>query len=460
MSWRQYDTEFFAYSFFKDGINIFKPSVCWLGAHKTLILEFPLVSAVISVFYKLFGHSIIFARVVIFIFFLVSAFYLYLLIKHLYYERLAKFSLLVYLLIPLGVYYSHAVNIDFPVMAFTLAALYYHIIGFERKSYPYIILAAVLSSIAFLIKAPYVFYIYIPLFYIVIIRKKIKFFLKSLPIIIIPLIVFFFWERYAAEINSKAPDWFFIPDYFKFSDMSSWYFGNIKDRLNFDFWEKLIIRTVPNEITFIGIPLFIIGLFSKPVLNKYKYFFTFYLTGVLIYLFVFFNLNVIHDYYQLPFTVVVSYFMALGIDAVYRALKKSSQLRASLVTGFLLISLIVNGIWYTERWYYKPDKKRIATAQFINRNTAENELVIASIDLTDPRDPCILAPSYRYGWSVRTGDLNKNLLDSLINNGARYLSITVNKDLDPGFSGYLQRYNKQEIDLPDRGWKLLFYKLN
>jgi hypothetical protein len=460
MAWRQYDTEFFAYAFFRDGINILKPSVCWLASHKTLILEFPLISAIIAVLYKLFGHSVIYARLVIFIFFLASAFYFYLLIKHLYYERLAKFSLLIYLLIPLSIFYSIAINIDFPVLFFSVAALYYYILAYEKEKYTLIILASLFSLIAFLIKAPYVFYIYIPLLYIIIKRKQINFFLKTLPIIVIPLIIFLIWQRYAVDVNNNAPDWFFIPDYFKFnSDMTLWYFGSLKDRLNFEFWKQLLTRMTGDEITYIGLPFFFIGLFSKPLQSKYKSFFTYYFAGIIIYLLLFFTLNVIHDYYQAPIIVVFSYFIAKGIDIVYRNLKERSLRYANAVIGFLLFVLMVNGIWYTERWYYKPDKIRNSTAEYINKNTPDNSLIVASIDLTDPRDPSILAPAYRYGWSIRTGDLNKTLLDSLFNNGAQYLSITINKELDSGLSAYLQHYNKQEVDLSIRGWKLLFYKL-
>lgn len=92
MSWRQYDTEFYAYDFYQNGLNLLKPSVCWLGSHKTLILEFPLISGIISILYNIFEPSVFYARIVTFLFHLGSAYYLYCFVKYLYYPRLAKLT--------------------------------------------------------------------------------------------------------------------------------------------------------------------------------------------------------------------------------------------------------------------------------------------------------------------------------------------------------------------------------
>ncbi|RPI14601.1 MAG: hypothetical protein EHM58_16140 [Ignavibacteriae bacterium] len=459
MSWRQFDTEFFAYAYFRNGINLFKPSVCWLGAHKTLILEFPLISAIISVFYDMFGHSVVYARLVIFIFFLASAIYLYLLVKYFYYRRLAAITVFVYFLIPLSVYYSRSINIDFPVLFFSLAALYYYVLGFEKENIYYIALASFLSLLGYLTKAPYIFYIFIPLLYLIICKKQFSYFFKTFILIITPVIIFIIWQKYSIGVNSNAPDWYFIPGYLKFDDMWSWYFGNFSDRLNLEFWKKLIFRIVSDEITYIGLPLFITGLFVKPETYKFKKFFLFYSIGAIIYLLIFFTLNVIHDYYQVPLIVIFSFIIAKGIDNIYKRLKNNSPVQANLVTGFILIVLIINGIWYTERWFYKQDKLRYSTAEFINKNTSDSSLVISSIDQTDPRDPTILAPSYRYGWSVRTMDLNPKLINLLKAEGANYLAIVSDKNLNAELTEYLENYNKQEIELPKVGWKLLFYKL-
>jgi hypothetical protein len=459
MSWRQFDTEFYAYSFFKNGINLFKPSVCWMGNHRTLILEFPFISAVISVFYELFGHSIFFARIIILLFYAASAVYLYLLIKNLYYERLAKFALLVYLILPTGVYYSRAIIVDFPVLFFSLSALYYYILGFKKSKFSFITLATLLSLFGFLIKSPYQFIIYIPLLYYIVKNGNIKQLLKYLPLMVIPIVAFILWESYTISTNSSAPDWFFIPGYFKFSSMWQWYFGTAGDRLSLINWENLLRRFSSDGITYIGIPLFIIGLFVRLKDNRSSTFFYYYLAGIIVYLLLFFKLNVIHDYYQIPILVISSYFIGACLDFIYSKLKARSIWKANLITGFILISLVINGIWYTERWYYKVDNVRTISADYIRENTPGQSLVIASIDKTDPRDPRILAPAHRFGWSIRTKDLSGKLIDSLVANGANYLAVAANENLDSNLTKYLNNYKKQEFKIPDSDWKLHLYKL-
>src|SRR5919108_5288273 len=60
--WRQCDTASYAINFYRDGINLFAPGINWLGAHKTLILEFPLPEAVVAIVYRLFWPSLVFDR--------------------------------------------------------------------------------------------------------------------------------------------------------------------------------------------------------------------------------------------------------------------------------------------------------------------------------------------------------------------------------------------------------------
>lgn len=85
-AWRQFDTLYYAFDFYKNGFNILKPSVCWLGGYKTLILEFPLISYLIAIFYYVFTPSIFFARLIPLLFYLGSVYFLYRIVRFLYYQ--------------------------------------------------------------------------------------------------------------------------------------------------------------------------------------------------------------------------------------------------------------------------------------------------------------------------------------------------------------------------------------
>src|SRR5437773_2375836 len=56
-AWRQADTAQYARAFFEDGIDLLRPSVCWLGPHRTLALEFPLPEAITALGYGAIGRE-------------------------------------------------------------------------------------------------------------------------------------------------------------------------------------------------------------------------------------------------------------------------------------------------------------------------------------------------------------------------------------------------------------------
>ena len=75
--WRQSDTAFYIYDFYKNGIDLLYPAVCWMGASDTVILEFPLPEAIVAIFYQLFSESIPLARFIFLSFFMGAIYYLY-----------------------------------------------------------------------------------------------------------------------------------------------------------------------------------------------------------------------------------------------------------------------------------------------------------------------------------------------------------------------------------------------
>jgi 4-amino-4-deoxy-L-arabinose transferase-like glycosyltransferase len=455
--WRQADTYFYAYNFYRDGLDLLHPAVSWMGNHKTLILEFPLLSAITSVGFHFNGYEILFGRIICYLFFLGSAVYLYKICRFFSYSNFALLVAVIYLSLPLGIYYSRALQIDFTTVFFSLAMLYYYIKGIDEKNLKLIFLGSLFGIFGFLIKAPYVFYLCIPLLYFIISRKKFNFFLKASPVFLIPAIIFLFWQNFTASVNSGSPDWYFIPGYFKFDNMSSWYFGNIGQRFNANEWENLLKRSVESVTSFAGILLFIPGIFLR-LKNVQKTFFDFLFLGCLIYLMIFFPLNIIHDYYQIPLLMPAAFYISVTVTFIYEKLCKRNPDLAYFILIFIVLTFIVNGIWFTERWYYKIDMKRLESARIIKDNTGSEDLIISSIDDTDPRDPRILSQALRFGWSVRKNDLSEPLILNLKKEGADYLAITSEESSgsDPGF---LKGIHVNEYKLSTGNYKLRLYQL-
>jgi hypothetical protein len=429
-SWRQLDTLFYAYDYYKNGIDLLSPSVSWMGGYKTVVLEFPILSALLSFMFYLPGNEVVWMRLFCFAIFLLSAFYLYKLTALFNSKSLALFTAVIYMMLPLSVFYSRALIADFTVMLCSTAMMYYYANGIRDENVKLLIAGSVFALFGAVMKVPYMFVAYTPVIYYIFREKKTRFALKNLYLFLIPVILFFVWQLYVFDKNSEAPDWNFIPGFFKFVGMSSWYFGDISDRFDWANWKNLLVRSGASVVMFTGTIFLLAGLFlNRKKINKS--FFNFYTLGLAAYLIIFLKLNFIHDYYQLPFLVAVAFYIGVAIETIYRKFKEQSETKALVYVSVILIILGINGIWFTERWYYKPDKLRIEASEYIMDNTSKDDLIITSIEDTDPRDPRLNAPAYRFGWAIRNMDLTPGLIDSLKSNGANYLIYIVKEDEIP-----------------------------
>ncbi|MBS1514542.1 MAG: glycosyltransferase family 39 protein [Bacteroidetes bacterium] len=453
-SWRQYDTLFYAYDFFTNGLDLLRPSVAWLGNYKTLILEFPVISAIMSFMYYIPGPPITYMKIISFLFFLLSTYFLYKIVCLLYYKRLAQLTVITYLSLPLSLFYSVALNIDFAEMAMVLAMIYYYLIGYERQDLRLILMGTFLGIFGCLIKVPYMLLGYAIIFYFIIKEKRTAFFLKTLPITVIPVCLFILWQMYSMKINNQAPDWEFIPGYIKFINMSFWYFGDVSLRLNPVNWIKIAIRLCVNTISLIGLPFFVYSFFVR---IKNKMYFHILGLGFILYVIIFFNLNLIHEYYQIPFLIISSFYISVGIDSLKNKFTQS-LLKSKYIISAVLLLLCISNISFTEITNYKPDYLRLSASDFIKRNTSINDVIIASIEDTDPRDPRILSASYRKGWSIKTSDLNKDLLDSLKNYGANYLAIVSDKEVPENIMRYFNESQLKSEMIDKDKWKIFLFK--
>ena len=98
--WRQCDTAWYIRDFYKNGVDLLHPAVCWMGARDTLALEFPLPEAVVAWFYRAFGESIPLARLIFLGFFAGAAAYFFRIAHFILGRPLARLATLVYLAAP------------------------------------------------------------------------------------------------------------------------------------------------------------------------------------------------------------------------------------------------------------------------------------------------------------------------------------------------------------------------
>ncbi len=461
-SWRQCDTANYALAFYKEGIQLLRPSVCWMGSYKTVILEFPFPEALMAFMYHILGYHLYLARFVTFLFFAGSAIYLYLIVSYLLRKRLAMVATAVYMILPLSLFYSRAVHVDFFAVFFAHAMTYHLIRASQGPSRRHLILGLVGGCMAFLIKAPYAFYFGLPLLVLILHGPKLRKIVYLAVGLCVPILVFILWRGYAEAINGTAPEWGFLPGYFKLVNMGNWYYGPLEMRWNPTVWQTLFGRFIYEVASPAGAALFIIGAFLSFISllkrrSEADLFLWAWLLGVLSYGAVFLNLNFIHDYYQIPLLAIASIFIAVAIELPVQLFGRSAGRFASIMSLFLYGLVAVNSLTYAETHFFKLDSIRIEAGGVINRHTPSDALIIAAPDIpdTDCRDPRLLYRAKRNGWSIYKKQLSPSLIAALKDLGAQYLIVVAPVENVDEIHGY----RAEAYPLSNIPWNVFIAKL-
>lgn len=419
-AWRQCDTANYIQVFYEEGIDLMHPSVCWMGDQDTVILEFPLPEALAAIGYHVFGPHHGVARMIFLLFYLISTVYLFLIVKLILDEHQARWSTIIYLSLPLGIFYSRAIHIDFAAMAFALGMLYHLLTGIRKETLLPILLGSLYAAIGLMIKAPYTAFLGIPFFYEVWRLGKWKFLLKIIPALLVPILAFGLWIRHTQMVNGQMPDWYFIPHYRKFDQSWAWYIGSLYQRLLPYSWKVLAQRYVLEVSGMIGFPFMLAGLLGVKKIREGSLF-RWWMWGLVAYLLIFFNLNFVHNYYQIPFLAPTSVLIVMGLSVLFQFLsKKGSKSRSYFIEGIVALMILVN-IAFSERAYYQINSLHQEVAHQIGEHSSPGELIIVSCADMDCRNPQILYPASRKGWSVPEHFLNMEVIQNLRQEGAEWL---------------------------------------
>ncbi len=456
-TWRQCDTAHFIRDFYKNGIDLLHPSVCWMGGYGTIILEFPLHEAIAAVLYWLFGESHIWARWVTMVFFLISAIYLFKIIQHLSDRFTAQMGTLIYLAMPLSLYYSRAIHIDFMAVGLGHMALWYFLLGIERRSGKLLLIGSLIAVPAFLTKAPYLFYFVFPLIWWTTRHKSWGFILKWSPVLGLPIVVFLGWIGHTKTINSLAPDWYFIPGYHKFTAMSGWYFGSLEQRLDPENWHLLSSRLL-NEVTgWLAAASILWALMHYKKIKNLPFVF-WWSCGTVIYLGLFFNLNWVHNYYQIPFLAPMAFLAACGISLIRCRLADKSRWVA-LLWVVLPAGILAENIAYAETHYYQPTPEQIAIGKQIQAHTSEDALVITSWGGIGCHYPNLLYRSRRNGWNIAKSYLTPELCYALYKEGATCIAeVRYSEEKDRMYDFTHLFPDKKVLPLNDKGLQLFLHR--
>lgn len=450
-NWRQYDTKQYIEGYYYDDAPFTQPTVCWMGDHKTLVLEFPLPEYMVAQLYKVFGPHLWVARAFFLLFFALSAVYFYKVLRLVFDQNyVPEIATFFYGFAPLSLFYSRAIHIDFFALAFAFSMLYFLLKAIRQKSMKWLIIAVVCASVAFVEKAPYVFYFVLPALVFAYREKQFKWLLPRSITFIIPVMLLVWWNRYSQATNELIPDWYFIPSFNKFTDMWYWYFGTMEQRMQLANWTTIAAR-IYEEIT--GLTGLVLVILAVIVAKKdHRYWFAIsWLIGTIIYAAVFFNLNVHHDYYQLPFVASTAILSAMGVQWLLDRIPAGKL--PLIAAGLLVIAVAVESFRYSETHYYTTDPQFDKIAREVRKHTKRDDRVIMAFGGLSPQCPLILQPAGRYGWSIPEKQLNLFVLRNFIRQGkANRLAIVY----DGYFTGEFQQFfesmeNKVGIPIDKKG---------
>ncbi len=455
-AWRQCDTANYVWDFYKNGIDFNQPAVCWMGGYKTLILEFPLPEAAIALLYKVFGPYHLVGRIFFLASFLFSAFYFRKVMELKFTSQVSKMATLIYMMLPLSIYYSRALHIDFFALGFSMAMLYHLYVGITLRSNLHLWLGCIFTTVALLVKAPYILVFGILIFPIALRKYNFKYCLKHFYLFAIPLIAFVLWTRFSNTTNAMAPDWEFIPGYRKFDQNSHWYYGSLHQRMVGNNW-VIILRRIYEECIGgpVGLVLFIPGVIAiarseywKPILIS--------LIGLMIYVAVFFNLNLQHNYYQIPFLCLAAIVLTFGAYSIANLFKT----QANKVAIALLLTHAYFNFGYSERNYFIFPVDQVEIAFHIGAHTEENELVLVSYGGLSVHCPIILYRAHRNGWSIPNAFFDQKIAYKLNQEEkCRYLAYISGSELTGPLKGYIDFFLGENIAISN-GQTLYLRDLN
>jgi hypothetical protein len=134
--------------------------------------------------------------------------------------------------------------------------------------------------------------------------------------------------------------------------------------------------------------------------------------GLTIYLLIFFNLNIVHNYYQLPFLGIAALLIAFGFQWIHSK-------RENWVYVLFCLFLFANFL-YAETQYYEVPTALDEMGKQIAAHTPEDALVIVSYQNFDCKNPRLLYRSLRKGWSLEEATVSSRVIQQLRQAGATH----------------------------------------
>jgi hypothetical protein len=461
-SFRQAQTAGLIRDFYRQGVDLFYPTMITLGDPGYVILEFPLYQAISALLYKLLLPDVIVARLFSILCGLLSIVFIYRLTNRFLDRTSAFFASFFYAFMPLNIFFQRVPMPDPLAILLSLSMLDFLIEGVNKRKTFLLIAGMVAGSLGLMIKSPYVAPLYLPLICAVFKQKKnLRVFLNArfLLSLFIPFAVLALWQRHANAVNET---YFSVSGYpfrelyhvviVKLKPLNEWYFGTIAQRLDFGNYMIILERIFKEMLSFVGIAVLIFGGVSV-VKNKVATFYVLWLSSILLSMMVIFNLNVVHNYYQLPLSPIIAIFCGAGCAYLVGVCRNRI---VAISTGVVLtLSFIVLGCSVSQK-LFRPENDLMAVGQFVDNGIEKDVMIATSLPKIPDQDlwyPTLMYYSDRHGFNVPHRRLDAGMISYLMANNIKYLVVVDyargNDTLNKALSHYRIKRRSERVTVYD-----------
>jgi len=418
-AWRQTLTATIAYNFYADGMNFVTPRLNMIDS--IFHFEFPLFTYLVALLYKIFGFNEILGRLVAIAFSMGSIWFLYLLGKRYFDETSSLVACALFAVLPFSVYYSRTFMPESAMIFFSISMVYMFARWLDTRKWSHFILAALFSTLAFLVKLP-TLYMGAPLLFLAWNKFQGKIFYQPLLYIFVIAILIppTLWYSYIARLQFET-----------YGGSNVW-LDMLKDYevlFTLRYWKLIFVtRLMEKMFAFTVFPFVVLGMRAYTS-NKENHVLHIWFFSICLYFIIAAKYNFIHEYYQVPIIPVGCLFAGKFLADFYRKNTSGDSYKSGklwLVT-LMIIFIPIHSIYKLDgRLNYNDTYLEISTA--VQQKTVRTDRLIVEETVSNPR---IFYYSKRKGWGYSIFDkinpLTSSRLEDLIKKGATHYVMALAK---------------------------------
>jgi 4-amino-4-deoxy-L-arabinose transferase-like glycosyltransferase len=445
-AFRQTQTAGLVRDFSREGIDLFYPKMNTLGNPGYVVLEFPLYQALAALLYKSLAPDIIWARLLSISFGLLTILFVYRITKKFMGQKSAIFASLFFAFTPLNIFFNRVPIPESLTILLSLMMLDFLGEGINNKKNIFLIIGIFAGCLGLILKSPYVAPLYLPIIYMAYKQEgKLRFLLniRLLSAFLIPLAIMVLWQRHANSVNEiyfNTNDYPFQQLYpavvVKLKPFNYWFFGTFGQRIDFNNYLIILERISKEMLSFVGILFLVFGFFGVTK-NRRSAFFYIWLFSVLFSIMLVFNLNVVHNYYQLPLAPILSIFCGAGVGFFIELFKNKGfalSVAAPLICLYLFLSCTI------ALRFYEKENNLLRVGEFIDGSIEKDAMIATCLPGIDLWESALMYYSDRRGFDVGLKRLNEDMVAYLRSKGIKYLVMVDYEETDNLINSFLSSY--------------------